>query len=126
MMYTLAGIVISRASGTSWENFVQENLISPLEMGSISFDAPQLETFEGRAKGYRFFEDEALSLIHISCAYGKTDIIHRLDIPKRMLDKSALDRKIFFQVLYFQYILVHCIHPSKLLFFSCRISPAPF
>lgn len=57
MMYTLSGFVISRVSGTTWEKFVQENLIAPLDMGPISYDAPQLETFEGRARGYRFFED---------------------------------------------------------------------
>lgn len=59
VMYTLAGIVISRVSGLSWEEFVQENLIAPLEMGPISYDAPQFETFETRAQGYRFFEEPA-------------------------------------------------------------------
>ncbi len=33
--------------------------IAPLEMGPISYDAPQFETFETRAQGYRFFEEPA-------------------------------------------------------------------
>ena len=57
MMYTLAGILISRVSGTTWENFVEETLVGPLGLGAISYDAPQFNTFEAAAQGYRYFED---------------------------------------------------------------------
>lgn len=57
VMYTLAGILIRRVSGKSWRDFVEENLIAPLEMGKISYDAPDLYTFEKRANGYNYFED---------------------------------------------------------------------
>ncbi|MDY3918593.1 MAG: serine hydrolase [Candidatus Limivivens sp.] len=58
VMFTLAGIVISRVSGTTWKDFVQKNLIEPLGMGAVSYDAAELETFEGRATGYRYFDGE--------------------------------------------------------------------
>lgn len=59
MMYTLAGCN-QPGGGTTWESFVRENLDEPLDMGPFPL-TPQLETFEGRAKGYRLLRRRACS-----------------------------------------------------------------
>lgn len=53
MMYALAGIVISRVSGMSWADFVEEHLIKPMELGCVSYDADDLLASAHHAKGYR-------------------------------------------------------------------------
>ena len=57
VMFALAGIVIHRVSGLTWKDFVQKNLIEPLKLGHISYDADELLTFEERAIGYHFFDE---------------------------------------------------------------------
>lgn len=53
MMYGLAGFVISRVSGMSWADFVEEHLVKPLELGKVSYDADELLRLPQHAKGYR-------------------------------------------------------------------------
>ena len=36
---------------------MEETLVGPLGLGAISYDAPQFNTFEAAAQGYRYFED---------------------------------------------------------------------
>lgn len=54
IMFALAGMVISRISGMEWEDFVQKNIVEPLGMGPISYDAPEFRTFKEAATGYLY------------------------------------------------------------------------
>lgn len=53
LMFTLAGFVIERVSGTTWENFLKENITDPLGLGYVAFDAPDLAAAKDPAVGYR-------------------------------------------------------------------------
>lgn len=84
VMFALAGILIHRVSGMSWQEFVQKNLIEPLGMGPVSYDAPELATFETAAKGYRFFKDPRpgnrqvpYSRLHTMCPAGSLSMTSR-------------------------------------------------
>lgn len=53
MMYALAGIIVHRVSKKSWADFVEEYLIKPMELGTVSYDADELLSLPQHAKGYR-------------------------------------------------------------------------
>lgn len=53
LMYALAGFVVSRVSGMSWADFIEENIIKPLELGTVSYDAGDLLASDRHATGYR-------------------------------------------------------------------------
>lgn len=58
LMYMTAGVLIERVSGKSWEEFVQERILGPLEMESTSPDFAALAENDLAAKGYTLNEDE--------------------------------------------------------------------
>lgn len=53
LMYALAGFVISRVSGMPWADFIEENIIKPLELGTVSYDAGDLLASDRHATGCR-------------------------------------------------------------------------
>lgn len=50
--YTLLGFIIERVSGKSYEEFLQENIFTPLEMKQTGYENP-LRIIKNRATGYR-------------------------------------------------------------------------
>jgi len=52
LMYMLAGIVIERVSGLSWEAFVRDRILHPLDMNDTGFFTPQLYNSRKTAVGH--------------------------------------------------------------------------
>ena len=84
IMFTLAGMLIERVSGMSWRDFVEENLIQPLGIGRVTYDAPELLQHPARAKGYCWFDgaDAGLrempySRLGVMCAAGSMSMTSR-------------------------------------------------
>ncbi len=50
--YVLLGVIIERASGQSYEAFLQENIFAPLQMNSTGYDRNAEFIQEGQALGY--------------------------------------------------------------------------
>ena len=49
--YYLAGVIIERVSGKTYEEFLQENIFTPLEMNGTGYDSPR-RVIKNRAAGY--------------------------------------------------------------------------
>lgn len=58
LMFMTAGILIERVSGQTWEEFIQERILDPLDMDATSADFFALTENELAAKGYGLEEDE--------------------------------------------------------------------
>jgi len=53
LMYMTAGVLVERLSGKSWENFVQEKILQPLEMKQSVLTYPELFQANDYALSYR-------------------------------------------------------------------------
>jgi CubicO group peptidase (beta-lactamase class C family) len=52
-MFTVAGFAVAKASGTSWDNFVQKRLLDPLDMKATYFTTTAISQIADRANPYR-------------------------------------------------------------------------
>jgi CubicO group peptidase (beta-lactamase class C family) len=57
-MYMVAGVLIERVSGMTWEKFVEERLLKPLKMNQTVLTYPELFKSTDYAKSYRKQEDQ--------------------------------------------------------------------
>ncbi len=60
LMYMVAGRVVGRVTGGTWEQFVQQRIFNPLEMARSSFGTPPLDTAADVAMPYRLDSDGEL------------------------------------------------------------------
>lgn len=67
--YYLLGVVVERAAGKSYEDFVQENIFSPLGMKNTGFDHPR-RIIKNRAAGYEGQEEMVYNAPYIDMSNG--------------------------------------------------------
>ncbi|PAC31961.1 serine hydrolase [Flectobacillus sp. BAB-3569] len=58
LMYMVAGVLIERVSGMTWEKFVEERLLKPLKMNQTVLTYPELFKSTDYAKSYRKQEEQ--------------------------------------------------------------------
>lgn len=58
LMYMVAGVLIERVSGMTWEKFVEERLLKPLKMNQTVLTYPELFKSMDYSKSYRKLNDQ--------------------------------------------------------------------
>jgi len=66
--YVLLGHIIEKASGQSYENYIEENIFSPLGMKDSGYDHPEI-VLENRGEGYVNIGGEILNASYIDTSF---------------------------------------------------------
>lgn len=73
--YILLSYILELITGQSYEEYLKENIFSPLEMASSGFDKPE-KIIQYRASGYNFQDSQLINAppIHMSNPYGAASL----------------------------------------------------
>jgi CubicO group peptidase (beta-lactamase class C family) len=62
-MFTVTGLAVAKASGMSWDNFVQKCLLDPLDMKSTYFTTTAIANIANKARPHRLDAEKKLRLM---------------------------------------------------------------